>query len=158
RLIAERVPFGLMSLDLDCFKTVNDTLGHAAGDQVLRNVAQILSDEIRGSDFIARVGGDEFVLVLPDLTTQAAIDALAQRIIRRVQEPIMFDGTACEIGTSIGSTRTSLYDEPSIERMSRDADLALCESKRYGRGRHTSATVSPETGAGHSAWDRRASA
>jgi diguanylate cyclase (GGDEF)-like protein len=108
RLIEEGLPFALMNIDLDFFKTVNDTLGHAAGDHVLRTVAQILSNEIRRSDIIARVGGDEFVLVLPDLTTAAAVDAMAKRIIRKVQEPIIFGGVACTVGASIGASRTSL--------------------------------------------------
>ena len=158
RLIEEGVPFGLMHVDLDFFKTVNDTLGHAAGDHVLKQVAQILTEEIRSSDFISRIGGDEFVLVLPDLTTKAAMDVLARRIITRIEEPIVFDDTACDVGASVGSTRTSLYDHPAIEQMSRDADLALYESKRHGRGRHTCASVLLTDGDGRSAGDRRAHA
>ena len=159
RLIDEGVPFGLMHVDLDFFKTVNDTLGHAAGDHVLKRVAGILSEEIRSTDFISRVGGDEFVMVLPDLTTKAATDALARRIIAHVEEPIVFDGTTCDVSASVGSTRTSLYDQPTIEAMSRDADLALYESKRHGRGRHTCASVLLNSeGGGRSVLDRRASA
>jgi diguanylate cyclase (GGDEF)-like protein len=158
RLIGERLPFGLMHIDLDRFKEVNDTLGHAAGDHVLKIVSDILSEEIRGTDFISRIGGDEFVLVLPDLTTKAAIDALAERIITRIQEPIDFDGVPCQIGASIGSTRTSLYDKPTIERMSRDADIALYESKREGRGRHTCASAAPDAGVRRRASDEVPSA
>lgn len=157
RLLEERMPFGLLHVDLDFFKAVNDTLGHAAGDHVLKWVAQILSEEIRSSDFIARVGGDEFVMVLPDLTTKAAIDTLARRLISRIDEPILFDGGTCDVGASVGSTRTSLYDQPTIERMSRDADLALYESKRHGRGRHTCASTLPEGAIGHTE-ERRAKA
>lgn len=153
RLIEEGLPFGLLHVDLDFFKAVNDTLGHAAGDHVLKHVAQILSEEIRNTDFISRVGGDEFVMVLPDLTTKAAVEALADRIIVRVQEPVYFDGVACNVGVSAGSTRTSLYDRPTIEKMSRDADLALYESKHHGRGKHTCASALLG-----SAPDRRASA
>lgn len=141
RLIEEGVPFGMLNLDLDRFKAVNDTLGHAAGDHVLKRVAEILTEEMRNGDFIARVGGDEFVLLLPDMTTESAVDALARRIIGRIHEPITYDGEVCTVGASIGSTHTSLYDRPSIIRMSRDADDALYHSKRQGRGIHTSAPV-----------------
>lgn len=158
RLIDQDLPFGLMNIDLDYFKAINDSMGHAAGDHVLQRVAQILSEEIRGSDVIARVGGDEFVLVLPDMTAEASIVALADRIIKRVQEPIIFDGVACTVAASIGSTRTSLYDHPTIERMSRDADAALYVSKRKGRGVHTCASVTSDAHAGRRATDRRASA
>ncbi len=145
RLISEGLPYGLLVVDLDFFKMINDTMGHAAGDYVLKTVAQILTEEIRGTDTIARVGGDEFVLVLPDMTTEAAIGAMAERIIRRVQEPITFDGQTCAVAASIGSTRTTLYDDPTKEQMSRDADVALYHSKRLGRGRHTCACAAPDS-------------
>jgi GGDEF domain-containing protein len=96
-------------------------------------------------------------MVLPDLTTKAAIDTLARRIISRSQEPILFDGVTCDVGASVGSTRTSLYERPTIDRMSRDADLALYDSKRHGRGRHTCASTLPAEG-GRDTPDRRASA
>ena len=156
RLIDEGVPFGLLNVDLDFFKAVNDTMGHAAGDHVLKCVAGILSEEMRSGDFIARVGGDEFVLVLPDVTTEEAIDALAQRIIERVQEPIMFDGAACTVAASLGSTRTSLYERPTMKRMERDADDALYYSKRQGRCIHTSAPVHLDLRTRGRAADRRA--
>ncbi len=153
RLVSEGLPFGLMVVDLDFFKTINDTMGHAAGDYVLKTVAQILTEEIRGTDTIARVGGDEFVLILPEMTTKDAIDALAQRIIMRVQQPIDFDGKTCGVAASIGSTRTTLYDEPTKDQVSRDADAALYHSKRLGRGRHTCASTAPDASAERRATD-----
>lgn len=139
-LLSESVPFGMMHIDLDYFKEVNDTMGHAAGDHVLKTIAEILVDQVRSSDIIARVGGDEFIIVLPDMTTKAGNEAMARRIIERISEPIMYDGTACAVAASIGSTRTSLYDAPTMEEMSRDSDTALYFSKRAGRGRHTCAS------------------
>ena len=153
RLIDQGLPFGLM-LDLDFFKMINDTLGHAAGDHVLRTVAQILSEETRATDTIARVGGDEFVLVLPDLTSEAAVEAMAGRILKRLEQPILYDGMVCAVAASIGSTRTSLYDRPSLDRMNRDADVALYNSKRVGRGVHTCASDVPEADACRRASDR----
>jgi diguanylate cyclase (GGDEF)-like protein len=141
RFIDEGIPFGLLNIDLDYFKAVNDTMGHAAGDHVLRTVAGILTEEMRSEDIIARIGGDEFVLLLPDVTSEAAIDALARRIIERIREPIMFDGAACSVAASIGSTRSSLYENPTFNRMGRDADDALYHSKRKGRGVHSSAPI-----------------
>lgn len=158
RLIEEGLPFGLMLIDLDFFKKVNDTFGHAAGDHVLKVVAQILTDEIRHSDVIARVGGDEFVLALPDMTTEAALNAMGERIISRISEPIYYEGRACEVSASIGSTRTTLYDNPSIEQMTLDADAALYRSKGEGRSRHICASHTPEADAFRRANERRAKA
>jgi diguanylate cyclase (GGDEF)-like protein len=158
RLIEEGLPFGLMVIDLDFFKAINDTMGHAAGDHVLKTVAQIIGEESRRSDTVARVGGDEFVILLPDMTTKPAIEAMAERIIRRVAQPIVFEGMPCQVAASIGSTRSSLYTVPTVERMSHDADIALYHSKRQGRERHTCAfdvedvwseRRSPEARAGH---------
>lgn len=158
RLIEEGLPFGLMLIDLDFFKKVNDTLGHAAGDHVLKVVAQILTDEIRHSDVIARVGGDEFVLALPDMTTEAALNAMGERIISRISEPIYYEGQACEVSASVGSTRTTLYENPTIEQMTLDADAALYRSKGEGRGRHICASHTPEAEAFRRENERRAKA
>lgn len=140
RLVEEKLPFGLMVIDLDFFKAINDTLGHAAGDHVLKTVAGIITEETRRSDTVARVGGDEFTVLLPDVTSRTAIEAMSERIIRRVGQPINFEGVPCHVAASIGSTRSNLYAAPTIEEMSHDSDIALYHSKRQGRGRHTCAS------------------
>lgn len=130
-------PFGLMHIDLDFFKQVNDSLGHAAGDHVLQTVAQILTDETRATDTAARVGGDEFVLLFPGLTDPAQLMRIAGRIIDRMGQPILFEGQPCRIAASIGVTVSEWYDPPIPDRMLSDADAALYESKRAGRSRAT---------------------
>lgn len=136
-LVATGQNFGLMHMDLDFFKQVNDTLGHAAGDHVLREVARILAEETRATDLIARVGGDEFVLVFPSFADAARLLQIADRIIERLTRPIEFDKDTCRVSASIGVTVSHFYEDPNIEEMHADADEALYTSKRTGRGRAT---------------------
>lgn len=128
-------PFALMHLDLDRFKSVNDSLGHAAGDEVLRVVAQVLSAETRSGDLVARVGGDEFVVLVPGMTDSARLCAVAERIIAALSKPIPFEGQSCQVGISIGLTVSTRYNKVTPETMLQDADLALYAAKRTGRGR-----------------------
>lgn len=127
--------FGLMHIDLDFFKQVNDSLGHAAGDHVLRAVAHTLISETRATDTVARVGGDEFVVVLPALSDTALLGQIARRIIEHLTQPIDFEGKPCRISASIGVTVSTFYQSPQPDRMLSDADDALYASKRAGRGR-----------------------
>lgn len=136
RMIDTQQNFVLMNLDLDYFKDVNDTLGHAAGDHVLQTVAQIMVSETRSDDVIVRTGGDEFVLICSRLKTPARVSAIATRLIARLEQPIMFAGQECRISASIGATLSSDYDDPSFEQMLDDADVALYAAKRRGRGQH----------------------
>ena len=135
RLTRSDIPFGLMHIDLDFFKAVNDTLGHAAGDHVLRVVAEVLNAETRSEDVVARVGGDEFVAVFPDLAEPRRLEVIASRIIEKLSAPIPFDGRDCQISASVGITTSVAYPQPEIARMQHDADEALYASKRAGRGR-----------------------
>ena len=129
--------FGLMQVDLDWFKAVNDTLGHAAGDFVLQNVARIMVEETRGCDTVARTGGDEFVIILPYASSQDVLENIGQRIIEQLCRPMMYQGEMCRISGSIGM---AIYDPESSKTVAEimdDADVALYASKDRGRGRQT---------------------
>lgn len=126
--------FSLLHMDLDYFKAVNDTLGHAAGDHVLKAVAHILEAEIRMADTAARIGGDEFVVVMPGQVDPRGLARIAHRIIERISEPMAFEGAFCKVSASIGMTLSTSYDSPQPEQMLADADTALYAAKRAGRG------------------------
>ncbi len=127
--------FALLHLDLDFFKAVNDTLGHAAGDFVLAEVAQVLREETRKSDTVARVGGDEFVMILRGEVDADHVGRVAARIIAELERPILFEGQPCRISGSIGVTLSGGYGVPEAGKMQADADAALYAAKRAGRGR-----------------------
>ncbi|PIE82605.1 MAG: GGDEF domain-containing protein, partial [Chloroflexi bacterium] len=133
RLVARGIPFTLMHLDLDYFKQVNDTFGHAAGDRVLVEVARILREETRRDDLVARVGGDEFVIVFNGMTSQSQLSSIAGRLIDRIEEPIGVGGEQARISTSIGMVSSTQYRKVDIEQMMKDADQALYASKEHGR-------------------------
>ena len=130
----------VLQIDLDRFKQINDTLGHSAGDSMLIHAARILKQTVEQSDFVARVGGDEFVVVRracaanTDLS-QRSLSLLAERIIDAVQQPMVFEGHECRVGVSIGiaSDNDALAD-PS--RLLINADIALYRAKDRGRNRY----------------------
>ena len=144
RLVASEQDFALIHLDLDYFKAVNDTLGHAAGDHVLRQAAALMLKEIRGDDVLVRAGGDEFVLILTRLTDARRVHDIASRLIARLEEPIPFNGKTCRVSGSAGSALSCNYPQPGLDlaRMMEDADIALYAAKVAGRGRHM--TYGPE--------------
>ena len=134
---ARDADFGLLHVDLDHFKAVNDTLGHAAGDHVLLRVAEILNQTTRANDVIARVGGDEFVIILRDCNDPDLMQQIGRRIIDRLEEPIPFEDQACRISASIGIAVSSDYPDLDAEVLLSDADAATYASKREGRARVT---------------------
>ncbi|AJE48056.1 GGDEF domain-containing protein [Celeribacter indicus] len=137
RMLRGKIAFAILHLDLDYFKRVNDTFGHAAGDAVLQAVAVILREESRGDDLVARVGGDEFILLFTDVLDRRRLLGVAERIIARLEVPIPYEDGLCRISGSIGITATDLYRHPDADEMIQDADLALYTSKSEGRGRAT---------------------
>jgi diguanylate cyclase (GGDEF)-like protein len=147
--------FGLMHIDLDFFKAVNDNFGHAAGDHVLRKVADVLNLETRSEDIVARVGGDEFVAVFPELTDADQLARIARRIIDSMSQPVPFDGKICRVSASIGITTSDAYAVPEIARMQHDADAALYASKRAGRGQAQLHQAGQSTAPNASKNDRR---
>jgi diguanylate cyclase (GGDEF)-like protein/PAS domain S-box-containing protein len=122
-------------LDLDGFKQVNDGYGHAMGDRILQKAGARLAQELRQSDIIARIGGDEFVILLSDINSEDAHDLLV-RILDALKEPIEVDGNTIHIGVSIGAT---LFpdDCEEIDMLIRHADAAMYRSKEKGRNRIT---------------------
>jgi len=125
-------PLVMLSLDLDRFKPVNDLLGHAAGDLVLNQVSNRLAECIRHGDLVARVGGDEFVLILTDVNSQEEVEALCRRLIESIERPIEVDEQEVFVSTSIGIAMAP-NDACEAAELLRYADIALYESKAAGR-------------------------
>lgn len=124
--------FALVHLDLDNFKQVNDRLGHAAGDRLLGDVARVLGRAVRARDHVARIGGDEFVLILGGAWTCQALTAIGTRIIQGIED---VSPEGCAISASLGVVLSAGYGPDAIDRMLDDADVALYRSKRTGKGR-----------------------
>jgi diguanylate cyclase (GGDEF)-like protein len=125
--------FSVLMLDLDRFKNVNDSLGHAAGDALLREVASRLRSALRGTDVLARLGGDEFAIIQSTCDNQrrGSID-LAARICKSIAEPFLLPGRQVEVGTSIGIAMVPEHGSER-EQLLKKADLALYRSKSAGR-------------------------
>jgi diguanylate cyclase (GGDEF)-like protein/PAS domain S-box-containing protein len=122
----------ILMLDLDRFKIINDTMGHAVGDELLKAVAGRLESVTRKSDTVARIGGDEFVLVLPQISLPDVAGMLAQRILDAFDEQFIFDGHRLKITTSIG---IAVYpdDGNDIDILLKNADRAMYRAKEEGR-------------------------
>ena len=125
-------PLVVLSLDLDRFKPVNDLLGHAVGDLVLNVVAKRLSGCVRHGDLVARVGGDEFVLVLDDMGSQQEIEDLCSRMIEAIEQPIKIDEQEVFVGASFGIALAP-NDGREVPELLRYSDIALYEAKAAGR-------------------------
>jgi len=126
--------FTVVELDLDGFKKVNDALGHAIGDALLRIAADRLRVLLRDVDTLARVGGDEFVVVLPGVTEEVEINAIARRMISSMQLPFEIEGNALYVSTSIGAAVYPVHGDTDVKLLAH-ADTALYRAKETGKAR-----------------------
>ncbi len=124
----------LLCLDLDHFKIVNDTLGHAAGDTVLCTMATRLRRSLRENSTLARVGGDEFVVILPEVSGPLHVEKIAARLIDAVRAPVILDGQSVFVGLSVGIALGAGDTAPA--ELTKQADMALYQAKEAGRGVH----------------------
>ncbi|SEI76507.1 PAS domain S-box-containing protein/diguanylate cyclase (GGDEF) domain-containing protein [Allopseudospirillum japonicum] len=122
----------VLFLDLDLFKRINDSLGHASGDQVLRRVARRLQDAVGTEDSVARLGGDEFVILVPEVEHLTDLERLSHRIIAAIHQPMQIEGQELFVSTSIG---ISLYpqDAQNTDDLLKNADSAMYRAKENGR-------------------------
>jgi len=127
--------FAILFLDLDRFKVVNDSLGHHAGDLLLKIVARELTEIVRGKDTVARLGGDEFVILVEDLESNNEAFEVAQRITEFLNQPFTIENQLVFIGTSIGILFSDARYE-NANTMLRDADTAMYHAKDNGKGRY----------------------
>ena len=126
------VPFALVYLDLDLFKDVNDSLGHEAGDQLLCLVARRLGECVRSSDVVARMGGDEFTVLIRDMQHPDDIFPVADKILESLSQPFALGAHTVRISASMGAAFHPRDGEDDIELL-RAADLAMYAAKEQGR-------------------------
>ena len=138
----------LLMLDLDRFKQVNDTLGHPAGDELLKQVAARLGRIVGDKGEIGRLGGDEFQIMLPDIDDRGALGELGQRAIQMISQPYSINGARAIIGTSVGIA-IAPYDGLDTEELVKATDLALYAAKGGGRGQYRFYSSDLQDGAKH---------
>jgi diguanylate cyclase (GGDEF)-like protein/PAS domain S-box-containing protein len=143
--VAERETqcLAVMFIDLDGFKAVNDRLGHAAGDSLLKSVAQKLQGLVRSTDLVARVGGDEFVAVLRNIRSEEPVARIAGAMIEAINEPLHLHGQVARVGLSIGIAMYPAQGRHSADLM-RDADAAMYAAKASGKNTYCFAPAAPE--------------
>jgi len=126
-----RRQFAVFCIDLDGFKAINDELGHDAGDEILRAVSLRLRNNLRHSDTLARMGGDEFLVLIEDCAGSSAAQTVAQSLISSLQDPFLLDGRQLWISASIG---VALYpvNGKNVGQLRRNADLAMYRAKSLG--------------------------
>jgi len=156
RLFVERLEMNLLSarrvranvavlfVDLDRFKAINDTLGHDVADAVLVEIAQRLKSCVRQTDTVARYGGDEFTIILPDLHQPEDAAQVAEKILERVAEPVIAGATSIEASVSIGIA-VHPYDGTDIDTLLRNADDAMYRAKQAGRNNYQLCTEQMKT-------------
>ena len=134
KLDRSRKTLALLLIDLDQFKEVNDTLGHAVGDNLLKEAASRILSCVRDSDTVARLGGDEFTVILPGLADSSSVENVTQKIISRLAEPFHLENEVVYVSASVGIT---IYpnDANNIEELMKNADQAMYVSKKNGRNR-----------------------
>lgn len=124
-------PIGLMLLDLDRFKSVNDTLGHDMGDELLKAVSERLKSCVREVDTVARMGGDEFTIILEGVSSEASIVVVAKRIAESISSTFELKGQHISIGVSIGIT-VYPHDDHGVDELLKHADAAMYRAKQQG--------------------------
>jgi diguanylate cyclase (GGDEF)-like protein len=127
-----RSTLGLLLIDLDRFKTVNDSLGHAAGDALLQVVAARLTETLRASDTIARLGGDEFLVVIENISGRSELESIAGKILQAITLPVPIGGHEVFVSPSIGIT-VFPDDGADMAALLRQADVAMYRAKDLGR-------------------------
>ena len=131
---ANETTLGVLFLDLNRFKVINDSMGHDAGDELLRIVAGRLRASVRSFDVVARFGGDEFVVICRDLLSEKSVVAVAQQILRAFEEPVSLFGKVMTASTSIGIAVAKPGDPRRAEDLVRDADAVMYKAKRARSG------------------------
>jgi diguanylate cyclase (GGDEF)-like protein len=124
-----RAPIGLVGLDLDGFKQINDALGHHSGDLLLKQVAERLTACVRDTDTIARLGGDEFAILMPNVTSVDDAAEVAGRVLNAVREPVDLDGHLVQVGASIGVAVFPVHGDRT-DQLLQHADAAMYKAKR----------------------------
>lgn len=125
----------VLHVDLDRFKQINDTLGHQAGDAMLQHAARVLRGSVRRQDFVARIGGDEFVIVSRIDGSEEPLSTVAARIIRELRKPVPYEGHQCRVGASVGIA-TEFGGSIDVRQLIRNSDIALYQAKHQGRNRY----------------------
>ncbi len=124
---------GIMFLDIDYFKAINDTYGHAFGDELIKTVADRLSVCVRSSDTVCRLGGDEFVIIISEVSNQHDLALIADKILHGVSKPIEIEGHQAQVTMSIGIMLYDGHSDDNADGLMKKADQALYEMKREGR-------------------------
>jgi diguanylate cyclase (GGDEF)-like protein/PAS domain S-box-containing protein len=124
--------FAVLFIDLDRFKVINDTLGHEAGDQMLREMGQRLGDTVRKSDVVARLGGDEFVVLIQEVSEPRQVEVVAGKILGALMKPLSIQGQECRMTASIG---IAMYpaDAQDEQSLMKNADIAMYRAKQEGK-------------------------